>query len=242
MQEAGYILLMPGGDWNADTTYHILHLVNHNGASWLCKVEECTGQEPSDSNTEYWQRFGTAVDLANYLSKSGGEVSGALTLNGGTSSADLIMMRIMTNGKSSRMGAWMDDKTPMYRIRVINVDDGTYSTFDISEDSLLFTPKGATEAKTVFHTGNKPTGTYTGNGDATERIINIGSGNICYIREANAANNDAIVTRYGAYVRHGNTLSALTRPTVTFYNGILTLKTADLSLNNDGWTYEYEVL
>lgn len=65
MQEAGRILLMPKGDYSADATYEMLDLVNHNEASWVCK-KDCTGQEPSDSNTEFWQRFGTAVDLSLY--------------------------------------------------------------------------------------------------------------------------------------------------------------------------------
>ena len=70
MQSAGRILLMPKGDYSASVTYEMLDLVNHNGASWVCK-KDCTGQEPSGSNTEFWQWFG--ADNAKTLDGHGAE-------------------------------------------------------------------------------------------------------------------------------------------------------------------------
>ena len=54
MASAGRILIMPKGEWNAETTYEMLDLVKHNGTSWLAK-KTVLGIEPSNENGEYWQ-------------------------------------------------------------------------------------------------------------------------------------------------------------------------------------------
>ena len=53
MASAGRILIMPKGDWSAETEYGMLDLVNHNGKSWLAK-KSVVGVEPSKTNSEYW--------------------------------------------------------------------------------------------------------------------------------------------------------------------------------------------
>lgn len=59
MASAGRILIMPKGEYNANTTYEMLDLVKHNGKSWLAK-KTSVGIEPSVANSEYWQ------DVVNY--------------------------------------------------------------------------------------------------------------------------------------------------------------------------------
>ena len=51
---AGRVLLIPKGDWNANTTYTGLDWVRHNGAAWVCK-STCTGVEPTLENADNWQ-------------------------------------------------------------------------------------------------------------------------------------------------------------------------------------------
>ena len=51
---AGRVLLIPKGDWNANTTYTGLDMVRHNGATWVCK-NTCTNIEPTEANTDNWQ-------------------------------------------------------------------------------------------------------------------------------------------------------------------------------------------
>ena len=51
---AGRVLLIPKGDWNANTTYTGLDWVRHNGAAWVRK-NTCTNIEPTLENTNYWQ-------------------------------------------------------------------------------------------------------------------------------------------------------------------------------------------
>lgn len=56
MASAGRILIMPKGNWSAETEYEMLDLVYHNGTSWLAK-KDVVGVEPSEANSEYWHNL-----------------------------------------------------------------------------------------------------------------------------------------------------------------------------------------
>lgn len=40
-------------DWASSTTYERLNIVRHAGAQWICIVESSTGQEPSESSSDW---------------------------------------------------------------------------------------------------------------------------------------------------------------------------------------------
>lgn len=64
MVNAGRILIMPKGDWNALTTYDMLDLVSYNGTAYLARQTN-VGQNPStDTSQTYWQPFGSASAIA----------------------------------------------------------------------------------------------------------------------------------------------------------------------------------
>ena len=64
MVNAGRILIMPKGDWNALTTYDMLDLVAYNGIAYLARQTNI-GQNPStDTSMTYWQPFGSASQIA----------------------------------------------------------------------------------------------------------------------------------------------------------------------------------
>ena len=56
MADAGRILIIPKGDYDANSTYDKLDLVKYKGTSWLAK-KNATGVEPSEANAEYWQNM-----------------------------------------------------------------------------------------------------------------------------------------------------------------------------------------
>ena len=56
MADAGRILIIPKGDYNANSTYDKLDLVKYKGTSWLAK-KATTGNEPSEENSEWWQNM-----------------------------------------------------------------------------------------------------------------------------------------------------------------------------------------
>lgn len=60
---AGRILIMAVGNYNASTPYVPLDLVAYNDESWLCR-KACTGVTPTAQASEYWQKFGSAVGIA----------------------------------------------------------------------------------------------------------------------------------------------------------------------------------
>ena len=104
---------------------------------------------------------------------------------------------------------------------------------------------GATSSlRYLLHEGNKPSGSYTGNGDATERIINTGGiGRAILIYGAGATDNYfAIVTYHGAIVKYGTTITALPSGEIVFSEGVLYIRTTNVSLNNNYATYNYQVL
>ena len=54
MAIAGRILIIPKGNWNANTDYEMLDLVRHSNASWIAKRPN-KGVEPSEANSDDWQ-------------------------------------------------------------------------------------------------------------------------------------------------------------------------------------------
>ena len=63
MAVAGRILIMPKGEYNPNTTYEMLDVVNHNGISWICK-KTSVGITPSEG--EHWQAL-LGIVIANNL-------------------------------------------------------------------------------------------------------------------------------------------------------------------------------
>lgn len=76
MASAGRILIMPKGNWSAETEYEMLDLVYHNGTSWLAK-KDVVGVEPSEANSEYWQHMSELVIADNLTTTSAGKVLSA---------------------------------------------------------------------------------------------------------------------------------------------------------------------
>ncbi len=235
MQEAGRILLMPKGDYAAGTTYTMLDLVNHSGASWVCK-KDCTGQEPSDSNTEYWQRFGTAVDLANYLPKTGGEVKGDLLV----SSPSCTTRKIKQSSYGGNAYFINYGANVLRQIDIVNPESDPYSQnalrYEYSDDN------GYTwNVFDILHTGNKPTGTYTGNGDAEQRLIATGGiGN--YLLLSNGA-DFFLVTTGGALHFNPSTghIACIASDKLRFQDGNLYINSNDNAINGNGFGFYYYV-
>ena len=65
MANAGRILIIPRGDYDANSTYDKLDLVKYKGTSWLAK-KNATGIEPSKENDEYWQNM-FDISISNKL-------------------------------------------------------------------------------------------------------------------------------------------------------------------------------
>lgn len=98
------------------------------------------------------------------------------------------------------------------------------------------------KVNTLLNTGNKPTGTYTGNGDATERKISTGGiGNVAYLA---GSGYGVFVTQMGGIVfaYDGRAVSTLPNSEINFASGVLTIKSANIVVNASGKTIDYQVL
>ena len=294
MQSAGRILLIPKGDYSESSTYTMLDIVNHNNASWVCK-KECTGQEPSESNTEFWQIFGTAVDLSNYFPKSGGTIDGNILVSTSGSVTRAVglkntvreieqllyasdgnfAIRDITAGKniltSSADGTNTFNGTAsgnlpltggtvneylyakikgesgfrVYNITGVNAfvqfhgsDNAILGAIGMQGENPAFVNKDGTRT-TILHTGNKPTGTYTGNGDATKRTIATGGVGHCIVV---SSPKGSVLVRVGADGSYNGNAVNLSYTEAQCSNGNLMLTTTDASLNESGVTYSYEVI
>lgn len=92
----------------------------------------------------------------------------------------------------------------------------------------------------ILHTGNKPSGSYTGNGDATMRTIEMGGFGYAVL-VWNASGGFALVSN-GAITQYGSTITGLWGDEGYYKNGIMTIATTNSLLNASGVTYYYQVL
>ncbi|MBO5032175.1 MAG: hypothetical protein J6D08_09865 [Lachnospiraceae bacterium] len=62
---AGTVLILPKGEWNASTAYHILNLVNCNTKSYIAKKSNQNVNPSTDINEEYWQLIYIQTQIAS---------------------------------------------------------------------------------------------------------------------------------------------------------------------------------
>ena len=94
----------------------------------------------------------------------------------------------------------------------------------------------------IFGEHNKTTGSYNGNGSTTSRTINTGGiGNICYLI---GNGYSMVVTVHGGLLFSGDStdITKILSSEISFSNGILTIKSADIRINKSGTSYTYQVL
>jgi len=172
----------------------------------------------------------TTSDLANYLPLSGGKVSGYLTAGAGATikrNASEVLSLGNTNGTTVLQSYYGNGEL----LGFIGISNGVPCFIDATNSN-----------KTILHTGNKPTGTYTGNGSATKREIQIGGiGEILAIQEQSYILT--FVGKFGAvcFAEDGNSYS-LSKDKIKFENGVLTIVTDSPAVNYANATYKYGLL
>ena len=164
---------------------------------------------------QQWVKSATDADLAKYLPLDGG----------GTVRRAYMSPIVLKNTTGSACF------TGYYGV---NGELG-YLGFD-GVEKPTFQQKDGTKRE-LLHTGNKPTGSYTGNGDATKRTINTGGvGNVAMIYRSGEM---YIVTASGVLKVNSSGISFGT--TASFVGGTLKISSAS-EMNVSGVTYTYQVL
>lgn len=110
-------------------------------------------------------------------------------------------------------------------------------------DKIRFTDNGTTFYK-LFGEHNKPSGSYTGNGSATAREINIGGIGSLLVLLNHSTGGLALVTQNGSiYGAPGMTSSNfIGYDKCRFIDGVLSISSSDGVFNGSGQIYEYRVI
>ena len=179
---------------------------------------------------EEWQRLATTnpallLDGSNamtgYLKSTLGGSAGGATFAGNNLAAYMEALADMTAGVRRQL-------------ILCNPD----SALDTSALRIWNEKTGVTQ--TVLHTGNKSSGSYTGNGSAVSRNIPTGgNGSVVLIWSVSGR---ALLTPEGGIGGADSSVINLTNGEAGFENGILTLTTAAELLNANGIIYNYQVL
>ena len=174
---------------------------------------------------------------------------GALPIAGGTLTGNLFLKDLdNTSTETARIFEYAKslflETSHSNGYSRIQIDNSIKS--DLANSLIYgYVKEGTSFSGNIFGQHNKPSGRYTGNSDATAREISIGGiqGFGGYgLLWVTSSYGDALVGAYGALVWSGNTVKAIGKPSVYYYNGILYLATADNAFNISGQNYTYYVL
>lgn len=195
---------------------------NHDGI-WHRQID-------GDNSKTDWERLSTTADLANKLDKTGGTASGELGASNGC-----VTIGGNPNVSNVFLRASADLNNAGFIGHYHELDSNTALKYGRYRNGLI---EGQWD---ILHTGNKPSGTYTGNGDATERIIYTnGIGTTCAI--FNPIKGFSILTAVGTmcFPRDGEPFYL--QATEAEYPVAIRLNTINGMLNEAGITYDYQVL
>lgn len=256
MAIAGKVAITPGYKWYVDVAYDKLVVVTFGNDVYL-STKPSTGIEPT--NEEYWMLLienVTAEDVEelqttvqNILNGTttvgkakdadtvdGYHASDFVTTSGGNESTEVSR----TNGvpivvSNTTSGA----KTSVIGFK--NPTDGVMGHLGFTnKDVPNFISADKSKVNTLLHTGNKPSGSYTGNGDETERTINVGGiGNVLLISRAQFG-MVFVFENYCYIIKADGTITQSQE--ATFSDGVLTIKSKGNYLNANSGRFPYSVL
>lgn len=212
-------------------------LVIHGGADTITQMA-CAYQ-----NGTIWTRSGNPSDVGGTGSWSAWRVIAttdyALPRDGSAAMTGDLILKKTENGYGRIMKNHSDTADYGTTISDFSKSGKEISiSLEAANNNFLYNADGV--ANHILHTGNKPSGSYTGNGAATGRDIQTGGiGNVVLVWSNNGF---AVITPVGALKKTGSTASGLYGDAVMFRNGVLTIASDDVTLNANGVTYTYQVL
>lgn len=171
------------------------------------------------------------------VNKSGDTMMGTLNFNPGNHGTRRGQISKSVNSSTGEdYGTHIND-------RDVNGDSILLMVQALSKQVAIQTiTNGAYSQKYTFlHTGNKPSGYYTGNGDATSRTLEIGAlGRVVAVWSNNGS---ALIVNAVGFGRANDGLKEISGGNVFVGStGNLVLSTTNALLNASGVTYNYQVL
>lgn len=180
--------------------------------------------------------FAPNTDLANYLPLDGSvPMYGAMMYGGG-------FCRLNGDGTWTAIQSWETNDGTRINGRYLQINNAKHYNGNLKTAVRLYDMKDGVETLyDILHTGNKPTGTYTGTGNTTEFRISTGGVGEFLVITGNYTTT--LVSRYGAF---SYTSSGLTKgfnwTALRFEYGRLYVATDDIYVNASTMEYEYQVL
>ena len=180
-----------------------------------------------------WKTIATLSDLANYLPIGGGMLLGDLYVNNGYGYN-------MANSNYNLFVALNEAKNLEADHRTLLIATSKFQGI-ANALQLQDTVNGKNTNYDILHTGNKPSGEYTGTGATTSRSITVG-GITSGVLHVTGGGYSAFVTQYGATVHGGNSVQYLPTSQIKYIGGVLTIATASALVNSSGTKYGYSSL
>ena len=182
-----------------------------------------------------------------FLPLTGGMLTGDLFIKNGGYSRVLLLPNIegrddtayvMLGANKVELATTNSDSTARRGIFVYNSDG--YADLKNAIELYNTTEDNDSTYYKIFGEHNKPAGMYTGNGSATERVINTGGiGRLLFLYDENGF---GFVTPGGALFFRGTSATRFEQSTICYNNGVLTIKSSDDRFNGSGYNYEYDCL
>lgn len=249
-----------GGAWSADVTYERLVAVKHNNNLYISRKTVANVEPP---NNEFWflalegfsgddvediingstqvgnaktldgheaEYFAPLTELAKYLKNTGGTVNG--NIDQIVSTATILQHKL---------------KNASRNIDIVLYQNGDFAQYDNTNGKRIYSSYAngtnvfnGTASENIKYT-DKPTGTYTGNGDATQRTVSIGGVGET-LRIVNSALGIAFVTNDGAHCITKDGFLIIPPSECKFANGTLTMATTSSVVNANGYGFSYDLL
>lgn len=196
----------------------------------------------------YWQPYLSKIEYSNVLNN--GTWLGWTTVGDFMADGSVAMSGNLITSKSTTRQAVVEMSSGG-NLNLYNIATGDYSnssrlhlqpeTNDLSGILRLAFYKNAVESSyRIFGEHNKPSGSYTGNGSATERTIDTGGiGEVCIISTGTTC---GLLTNGGFIGKNGTTVVTLPKTEACFEAGKIKLATANATVNYNGSTITYQVI
>lgn len=203
---------------------------SHNGFGWIS-----------------WQTVATATDLDTKVSKSGDTMTGNLAIEKSYPGI------FLNNSTLNRSGVIQSDNSDgSLFIRNQKSENNRTQLMLYGEEksvtevlSLYLVKNGVGSFYKVLHSGNKPTGSYTGNGSSTLREIDLTNNVNCRgVIIVSTSGYMALITSQGAIIKNGSDTSVTGLPTtqVNWNDGKIKITSTHDALNKNGEIYYYQCL
>lgn len=179
--------------------------------------------------------------VANYLRITGGKISGNLKIEKSSPAMELVNTatgRTGTTHYSNSENLILSNKLDDDNLVGIWVKPETEAPKDYLDLGTYV--NGNFTRYPIYGAHSKPTGTYAGTG--SEETVVIETGGIGDVIMVNSGNGFAIVTPRGAMCVSGQNVYGLVSSDAKFASGVLTLNTADVTLNKNPGNYYWQVL